>query len=92
MWKGITEAAEKADVPLQFSRIGSIMTPFFTSESVRDYESAIRADTQKFGEFHRKLLEQGVYWPPSQFEAAFVSQAHNEEDIEITIRAIEKAL
>jgi len=90
--KGITEAAEKAGVSLQVSRIGSIMTPFFTSETVKDYESATRANTQEFGEFHRKLLEQGVYWPPSQFEAAFVSQAHSEEDIELTIRAIEKAL
>ncbi len=89
---GIADAAAKAGVPLQVSRIGSIMTPFFTDQPVRDYESATRSDTQKFGKFHRKLLEQGVYWPPSQYEAAFVSQAHSYEDIEITINAILKAL
>lgn len=92
LWKGITESAAKVGVPLQVSRIGSIMTPFFASELVRDYESATRADTQKFAKFHKKLLEQGVYWPPSQYEAAFVSQAHSFEDIEITIKAILKAL
>lgn len=92
LWKGITESAAKAGVPLQVSRIGSIMTPFFTDLPVRDYESATRANTQKFGEFHRKLLEQGIYWPPSQYEAAFVSQAHSYEDIEITIKAVSKTL
>ncbi|NQT72902.1 MAG: glutamate-1-semialdehyde 2,1-aminomutase [Chloroflexi bacterium] len=92
LWKGITESAAKAGVPLQVSRIGSIMTPFFTSEPVRDYGSATRVDTQKFGGFHRKLLEQGVYWPPSQYEAVFVSQAHSEEDIETTVKAISEAI
>ncbi len=92
LWKGITEVAGKESIPLHVSRIGSIMTPFFTSGPVRDYESATRADTQNFGNFHRKLLEQGIYWPPSQYEAAFVSQAHSEADIAITIEAIAKAL
>ncbi len=91
LWKGITEAATKVGLPVQVSRTGSIMTPFFTDQPVFDYESATESDTQEFGEFHRKLLEQGIYWPPSQFEAAFVSIAHSEEDIEITIEAISKA-
>ncbi len=92
LWKGIVNASQKVNVQLQVSRIGSIMTPFFTDRPVRDYESATRADTHKFAGFHSKLLEQGIYWPPSQYEAVFVSQAHSQEDIEVTIKAIEKAL
>jgi glutamate-1-semialdehyde 2,1-aminomutase len=57
-----------------------------------DYESAKSADTERFGEFFRRLLERGIYWPPSQFEAAFVSLAHSDDDIETTIEAMGKAL
>jgi len=92
LWKGIVESSEEAGVQLQVSRIGSVMTPFFTDQPVRDYESATSADSQKFGEFHRQLLEQGIYWPPSQYEAGFISQAHSYEDIEVTIKAVSKSL
>jgi len=90
--KGIVEASAKANGPAQVSRAGSILTLFFAQETVIDYESATRADIEKFGLFHRRLLEEGIYWPPSQFEAAFISQAHSDEDIQATIRAIENAL
>jgi len=90
--RGFAEAAEKSNTPVQLSRVGSIMTAFFTSEPVTDYESTIRADTRKFGEFHGQLLEQGIYWSPSQYEAVFISLAHKDEDIETTIEVVSKAL
>lgn len=90
--KEIESIASKASVPVQLSRIGSIMTAFFTSEPVTDYESATRADTEMFGKFHNRLLQEGIYWPPAQFEAAFISQAHSEDDIDKTAASIEKAL
>jgi len=68
------------------NRVGSMFTIFFTSEPVTDYESAKRSDTARFAEFHRTLLANGIYLPPSQFEAAFVSAAHTEEDIQTTVR------
>jgi glutamate-1-semialdehyde 2,1-aminomutase len=71
-------AAKAADVPLTVQRIGSMLTPFFTSGPVRSWDDAARCDTARFGRFHRALLQSGVYWPPSQFEAGFVSLAHDE--------------
>jgi glutamate-1-semialdehyde 2,1-aminomutase len=68
------------------NRVGSMFTIFFTSEPVTDYASAKRSDTARFAEFHRTLLANGIYLPPSQFEAAFVSAAHTEEDIQTTVR------
>ena len=68
------------------NRVGSMFTIFFTSAPVTDYESAKRSDTARFAEFHRTLLARGIYLPPSQFEAAFVSAAHTEEDTQITVR------
>ncbi|MFO8101247.1 MAG: glutamate-1-semialdehyde 2,1-aminomutase [Dehalococcoidia bacterium] len=90
--EGIIDAAAKSDVAVQLSRVGSILTAFFSPETVSDYESATRSDTERFARFHAKLLEQGIYWPPSQYEAAFISLAHKDEDIEVTIEAIAKAL
>ena len=90
--KEIATVASQYDVPVQILRIGSIMTAFFTPEAVFDYESAKLADTEMFGKFFRRLLEEGIYWPPSQFEAVFVSLAHSDDDIGATITAIEKAL
>ncbi len=90
--KGITEAASGAGISLRISRVASLLTVFFTGEPVVDYESAKQADTTLFGGFFQQLLSEGIYWPPSQFEAAFVSLAHSDEDIQITIRAMAKAL
>lgn len=90
--KGITTAASETDTALLISRIGSLLTAFFTTEPVIDYQSATRADTALFGRFFQQLLAKGIYWPPSQFEAAFVSLAHNDEDIQATINAISSAL
>ena len=88
---GLAAAAAKAGVPLTVNRVGSMFTCFFTSDPVTDYASAKRSDTVKFARFFRALLEGGVYFPPSQFEAAFVSTAHSEADVTLTIEAAAKA-
>jgi glutamate-1-semialdehyde 2,1-aminomutase len=71
------------------NRVGAMFTWFFTDEPVTDWDSAKRADTSKFAAFHRTMLEQGIYLPPSQFEAAFVSAAHTRDDIATTRAAVE---
>ena len=73
------------------NRVGSMFTFFFTDQPVTDYESAKRSDTARFGTFFRAMLERGIYLPPSQFEAAFVSAAHSEEDIAKTAAAARDA-
>jgi glutamate-1-semialdehyde 2,1-aminomutase len=73
------------------NRVGSMFTWFFTDQPVTDYESAKRSDTARFGRFFRGMLERGIYLAPSQFEAAFVSAAHTEEDIRETIAAAREA-
>jgi glutamate-1-semialdehyde 2,1-aminomutase len=90
--EGIAEAAAESGVSLQISRIASLLTVFFTASPVVDYESAAQADTAFFASFFQRLLAEGVYWPPSQFEAAFVSLAHGDEDIRQTSEIIERAL
>ncbi len=89
---GIAEAASSLNLSLNISRVASLMTVFFTGDVVVDYESARQADTTLFGRFFQQLLSAGIYWPPSQFEAAFVSLSHSDEDIQTTIRAIAKSL
>ena len=90
--EGLEGAARRAEVDLRINRLGSMMTPFFTSEPVTDYDSAKRCDTVRFGRFHQEMLERGVYLPPSQFEAMFVSLSHTQADIEATIAAADEAL
>jgi glutamate-1-semialdehyde 2,1-aminomutase len=75
----ILAAAAAGEVPVVVNRVGSMLTPFFSSEPVRDYDTAKRADTGLFGRWFRRLLHQGISLPPSQFEASFVSTAHDEE-------------
>ena len=89
---GIGAVATTSGKAIQVSRIGSLLTVFFSAQPVVDYESARLADTNLFGEFFQRLLGEGIYWPPSQFEAAFVSLAHSSEDIDVTVAAMGKAL
>jgi glutamate-1-semialdehyde 2,1-aminomutase len=89
---GLANAARDANVALQVNAVGSMITPFFTSVRVRDFESAVTSDTQAFGVFFRAMLNAGVYLPPSQFEAWFVSAAHTQRDIEKTIAAARGAM
>jgi glutamate-1-semialdehyde 2,1-aminomutase len=85
--KGIGKAAQKADVPLTQTRVGSILGAFFTSNPVVDWDTAKLSDTKRYGQFFHQMLEQGVYLAPSQFEAAFLSTAHSANDIDYTIKA-----
>jgi len=89
--KGVIEAANKAGVDIQLPRAGSMFTIFFAKAPVTDYEAAARADTELYAKFFHQMLSNGVYLPPSQFEAAFVSVAHTHKDIQSTISAAEKA-
>jgi glutamate-1-semialdehyde 2,1-aminomutase len=89
---GLAEAARAAGVPLQVNAFGSLVTPFFTSQPVRDYPSAAAADTAAYAAFFRGLLARGVYPPPSQFEAWFISAAHTDRDIARTVKAAREAL
>lgn len=89
---GITGAAAEAGISLFISRIGSLLTVFCTPSPVIDYNSAKQSDTALFGLLFRELLLSGIYWPPSQFEAIFVSLAHSDDDIEKTIGAVRSAL
>jgi glutamate-1-semialdehyde 2,1-aminomutase len=89
---GLAEAARDAGVPLQVNAIGSMLTPFFTAERVRDFRSALTSDAAAFGVFFREMLARGIYLPPSQFEAWFISGAHTPRDIETTVTAARDAL
>jgi len=73
------------------NRVGAMFTWFFTDQPVTDWDSAKRADTAKFAQFHRRMLDQGIYLPPSQFEAAFISAAHSDDDIRKTADAARQA-
>jgi glutamate-1-semialdehyde 2,1-aminomutase len=73
------------------NRVGSMFTIFFTDQPVTDWDSAKRSDTARFGRFFRAMLEQGIYLAPSQFEAAFVSAAHTDEDVRTTVDAAKQA-
>jgi len=83
---------EDADLPVQINGIASMFQIFFTDKEVYDYESAKRADKKKFMVYQRKLLERGVFVPPSQFETCFVSSAHPREEIEKTVEAVTESL
>jgi glutamate-1-semialdehyde 2,1-aminomutase len=89
--KGIGEAAKKAGIPLTQTRVGSMMTTFFTSGPAVDWNTVKQSDTKRYGQFFHKMLEQGIYLAPSQFEAAFLSTAHTAKDIETTVRAAHAA-
>jgi glutamate-1-semialdehyde 2,1-aminomutase len=88
---GLTEAARAAGVPVQVNRVGSMLTVYFSKEPVYDAASARKCDAKRFGRFFHAMLERGVYLPPSQFESAFVSLAHSEEDVALTVAAAREA-
>jgi glutamate-1-semialdehyde 2,1-aminomutase len=89
---GLADAARAARVPLQVNAFGSLVTPFFTSAPVRDYASALGADTAAYGRFFRAMLKRGIYPPPSQFEAWFLSAAHSDRDVAATVDAAGAAM
>lgn len=88
---GIASAAKKAGVSVRQTRVGTMFTTFFSETEPKDWSTVKRADTVRFGKFFQKMLENGVYLAPSQFEAGFLSSAHDERIIENTIEAAEKS-
>ena len=89
--EGLISAAGEVGVATTLNRVGSMFTLFFTDSPVRNWESANRCDRQMFAKFFHAMLAEGVYLPPSQFEAAFVGAAHTEEIIERTVEAARRA-
>ncbi|MFN3650743.1 MAG: glutamate-1-semialdehyde 2,1-aminomutase [Armatimonadota bacterium] len=89
---GLRAAAAEAGVPCVVNRVGSMITGFFTDRPVRRYEDARTCDTERFGRFFRAMLDRGIYLAPSQFEAAFISTAHSEADIQRTVDAARECL
>jgi glutamate-1-semialdehyde 2,1-aminomutase len=89
---GITEAIRKTSTPAQVARIGAMFCLYFSAEPVTDYASAKRSGTARFARFFWKMLELGIYLPPSQFEACFISLALEDEMLAETVKSIEIAL
>lgn len=85
--EGVLAKATRHRVPLSVNRVGSMLTWFFQPGAVHDWDTAAKSDTQAFGAFHRAMLDRGIYLPPSQFEALFVSAAHTDGDIARTVEA-----
>lgn len=90
--EGLQKILKKLGIKAQINSVGSMFTIFFTDRQVIDYESALTSDTKMYSRFFKNLLSAGIMFPPSQFEAVFVSLAHTEREIDITLRAVYKAL
>jgi len=84
---GLADGARDAGIPLQVNAVGSLLTPFFTDRPVRDFQSATSANTARYAAFFREMLARGIYPPPSQFEAWFLSAAHTIKDVDLTVAA-----
>ena len=91
VFEGVAAEAAAAGVPLTLNRVGSMGTWFFTAGPVTNYAQAAKSDTAAFGRFHRAMLDQGIWLPPSQFEAAFLSTAHGQDEVAATIKAARQA-
>ena len=89
---GVMAVARDAGVPLCANRVGSMFTWFFQDGPVTDWESASKSNTEGFGKFFRRMLDAGVYLPPSQYEAMFLGATHTEEDVQRTVAAAKQAL
>ena len=88
---GVAAEASRAGIPLTTNRVGSMWTWFFLKGPVTNYARAARSDTKAFGRFHRAMLDRGIWLPPSQFEALFISAAHGEAEVKATIAAARAA-
>lgn len=89
--EGLTAGAKAAGITVTINRVGAMLTVFFTDKEVTDFESASSTNTEMFSKWFHGLLDNGVYWPMSNYEAAFLSYAHSEKDIETIITAASKA-
>jgi glutamate-1-semialdehyde 2,1-aminomutase len=90
--EGVAKLAAEQGIALTTNRVGSMFTWFFTPEKVRDFATAATSDTAAFARFHRGMLERGIWLPPSQYEAAFVSAAHGEREVTLVLEAAREAL
>jgi glutamate-1-semialdehyde 2,1-aminomutase len=90
--EGVAHVAREAGIPMTTNRVGSMFTWFFTGEPVTDFASASKSDSEAFGRFHRSMLQAGVWLPPSQYEAAFVSVTHGPPEVEMVLNAARGAL
>ncbi|HEY2083224.1 MAG TPA: glutamate-1-semialdehyde 2,1-aminomutase [Verrucomicrobiae bacterium] len=89
---GMRDAAKSADVPVQFISCGSMFCGYFTGEPVRNLADAMKSDRERFKKYFHGMLNEGIYFAPSQFEAGFISTAHTAEDIEKTVHAAAKVM
>ena len=91
LYAGLGDAATEAGIAVHLAHVGTMLGLFFADSPIRSWEDARRADTTRFAAFHRAMLERGIYLPPSQFEAWFLSSAHGEDEIDATIAAAREA-
>ena len=89
---GLRDVFAKAEVPAHVNRVGSMMTVFFSAGEVTGWSSVSASDKEAFGRFFHRMLDEGIYLPPSAFEAMFVSTTHSSADIQATIAAARRAL
>lgn len=89
---GLRASIEKHRVEACVQRVGSMITMFFTRGPVKSFDDAVKSDTKRFGRWHGGMIARGHYWPPSQYEAAFLSAAHTEADVDATITAADEAM
>ncbi len=90
--QGLSQAAERAGVPVQFNRCGSMFCAYFTNQPVHNLADAMSSDRERFKKYFHGMLQEGIYFAPSQFEAGFLSTAHTEQDIEKTIAAAQRVM
>jgi glutamate-1-semialdehyde 2,1-aminomutase len=89
---GLNKAVQARGVKACVQRVGSMITLFFAAGPIRSWDDAKDCDTARFGAWHQSMIKRGQYWPPAQFEAAFISGAHTEADIDATIEAAQASL
>jgi glutamate-1-semialdehyde 2,1-aminomutase len=87
----ILRLADKYGITITINRVGGAFTVYFTDRPVENYDGAQAADGELFGQFFRHMLNEGVYLAPSKYEAWFLTTAHSEEDIQFTVRAVERS-
>jgi glutamate-1-semialdehyde 2,1-aminomutase len=90
--RGFVDSARRRGADVCVQRVGSMITMFFTKGPVKSFADAVKSDTARFGRWHGAMLGRGQYWPPSQYEAAFISAAHDDAIIDATIAAADEAL